>query len=306
MKTNDLTNEEALENFLLDIDCLNELNIWTEKFNLFDVLKISHAEIRHSNMLAWLFDANENHGIGDRFIKKIIQKIAENDRQKRYDVFQLLLLDFYSFTVYREWNNIDLLIVSDEEKTAFVIENKVGSNEHSNQLNRYRKICEKAYPEYNKIYLFLTPQGMPPSDTENWSVLTYNEVVETLSEIVETTELLPDAALMINNYIDVIRRDIVDDQRLIEVCNKIYNKHKKALDLIYRNRPDKRSMLRDTARNILLNSADSGKIIYDGNKSLRFSHKTLITLFLHCQIVTVFGKHNILIYIGLKSLMKII
>lgn len=67
MSVDELTDEEALQNFLLDIDCLDELNIWTEKFNLFDILNCSRAEIRHSNMLAWLFDANENHGVGDKF-----------------------------------------------------------------------------------------------------------------------------------------------------------------------------------------------------------------------------------------------
>lgn len=275
MNTIEMTDEQALQNFLLDIDCLNELNQWTEKFNIFDVLKISRTEIRHSNMLAWLFDANENHGIDDRFIKKIAQQIAKNDTQGKYDVFQLLLLDFYSFSVYREWNNIDLLIVSDEEKTAFVIENKVGSNEHNNQLNRYRRICEKAYPEYNKIYLFLTPQGLPPSDADNWTVLTYNDIIEALSEIMENTELLPDVSLMINNYIDVVRRDIVDDQQLIEVCNKIYNKHKKALDLIYSNKTDTKSIIRDTVRDTLLQLTERGKIVYDGNYYLRFYSKEL-------------------------------
>ena len=41
----ELTNEEALQNFLLDIGCLDELLPWTGKFNLFDVLKITRAEI---------------------------------------------------------------------------------------------------------------------------------------------------------------------------------------------------------------------------------------------------------------------
>ena len=51
-----LTDEEALKNFLLDIDCLNELQPWTGHFNLFDVLKISRTEIRHSNVLSWLLN----------------------------------------------------------------------------------------------------------------------------------------------------------------------------------------------------------------------------------------------------------
>lgn len=46
-----LTDEEVLQNFLLDIDCLDELVPWTKRFNLFDVLKISRTEIRHSNIL---------------------------------------------------------------------------------------------------------------------------------------------------------------------------------------------------------------------------------------------------------------
>ena len=44
------------------------------------------------------------------------------------------------------------------------IENKVGSHEHSNQLNRYRNILEKEYPDYNRMLVFLTPDGEKLSD----------------------------------------------------------------------------------------------------------------------------------------------
>ena len=33
--------EKALQDFLLDIECLDELIPWTGKVNLFDVLKVS-------------------------------------------------------------------------------------------------------------------------------------------------------------------------------------------------------------------------------------------------------------------------
>lgn len=42
---------QEVENFLEDIECLDELKPWTSKFNLFDVLKLKTFEIRHSNML---------------------------------------------------------------------------------------------------------------------------------------------------------------------------------------------------------------------------------------------------------------
>ena len=51
-------------------------------------------------------------------------------------------------------------------------------------------------------------------------------------------KLQPDVSVMVNNYIKVIRRNILEDQQLIEICNKIYNKHKRALDLIFEHRDD--------------------------------------------------------------------
>ena len=146
-----LDDERALQEFLLDIECLDELLPWTGKFNLFDVLKVSRTEIRHSNMLAWLMDPNENHGLGCAFLKGILQRIIENDSDGKHNVFKILLSDMYSFSVYREWKNIDILLVSSEEKILVAIENKIGSHEHSNQLNRYREILETDFQEYKRL-----------------------------------------------------------------------------------------------------------------------------------------------------------
>lgn len=247
-----------LQDFLLDIDCLDELTPWVGQFNIFDVLKISRTEIRHSNTLAWLLDTNENHGLGNAFLRGIIQRLVENDSDGRYDVFQLLLLDLYDFVIYREYKNIDILLISQKEKTLFAIENKVGSHEHSNQLNRYRKILESEYEDYNRVYIFLTPDGEEPSDVENWDVFTYYDVVDVLENVSNKIELHLGVKLMIQNYIEVIRRDIVKDQQLIEICNKIYNKHKKALDMIFKYKTDGA----DVIKNTLTQLAEDGVIVY--------------------------------------------
>lgn len=265
-----ISDEQALQNFLLDIKCLDELLPWTEKFNMFDVLKISRTEIRHSNMIGWLLDANENHGLGDDFLKGILQRIVEYDDTGRYDIFKVLLLDFYSFRVFREWKNIDILMISDEEKIVIAIENKVSSNEHSNQLNRYREILEKDYSGYNRILIYLTPDGEEPSDTVNWDILTYRDVVEVLEEVHSVKKVHPDVDLMIRNYIDVIRRDIVEDEKLIEICNKIYNKHKKALDLIFDKRTDGRMQIADVICSTLKKLCEEGKIIYEDSFGCSF------------------------------------
>lgn len=256
-----LSDEEALQNFLLDIDCLDELLPWTKRFNLFDVLKISRMEIRHSNVLAWLLNPNENHGLGDAFLKAIVQIVVQNDDNGRYNVLETLLIDFYSFVVYREWKNIDILLVSDVEKFLIAIENKIDSHEHDNQLKKYRETLATDYPDYRKMHLYLTPEGEEPSDTDFWDALSYRDVVEALSDQREATELAPDVALVVENYLDVLRRDIVEDEKLIEICNKIYAKHKKALDLIFEHRIDGRTRLVDIVKTVLETLSQENVII---------------------------------------------
>lgn len=238
MGNGELTNEDHLKNFLLDIDCLNELSPWANKFNLFDVLKISKAEIRHSNMLGWLLDPNENHNLKDHFLRGLMEKIAQNIHFSHMDIFDLLLMDYYDFKIYREWKNIDLLLVSDKNQLIICIENKVYSQEHDNQLNRYKQTVQEQYVDYTKLFLFLTPQGERSSDADTWINISYLEIINLLENTMSKTTLSPDAELLIKNYIDTVRWHIVGDDHLIKICNDIYRKHKKALDLIYENKLD--------------------------------------------------------------------
>ncbi|OLO26789.1 hypothetical protein BTR23_22150 [Alkalihalophilus pseudofirmus] len=64
-----------LEAFLLDIEILEQIETKLANFNVFETLNMYHTEIRHSNVLAWLMKPNENHGLGDLFIKKLIQEV---------------------------------------------------------------------------------------------------------------------------------------------------------------------------------------------------------------------------------------
>lgn len=227
----------ALKEFLLDIECLDPLGEWTSKFNLFDILKISRVEIRHSNVLSWLLNPNENHGLGDSVLRGFIQYVVTSFSDEA-DVFDALLMDCHDFTIQREWRNIDILAVSHSEKFVLCIENKIGSGEHSNQLNRYRSLLEETYPEYKRMYIYLSPEGVEASDSENWCRMGYADVLDIVETAKQKVQLLPDAQLLIDNYIETIRRDIVGDERLTQICAEIYAKHQKALDLIFENRPD--------------------------------------------------------------------
>ena len=137
--------EKALRDFLLDIRSLDPLED-KSTFNYFDVLKISRADIRHSNVLAWLLDPNENHGLGAAVLTDLNAYIARTFfANETATVFKLQAMDYSDVLLYREWQNIDILVESTEAKYVLCIENKIGTQEHDDQLNRYYKIIESKY-----------------------------------------------------------------------------------------------------------------------------------------------------------------
>ena len=255
-KTGSESDKEALLKFMQDAECLDALSKWTNDFNIFDVLKISRTEIRHSNLLSWLIDPNENHGLGDSFLYGIIALLSKELDQKT--ALHLLSSDLYSYNVFREWNHIDILLISNQNRVVLAIENKVGAHEHNSgnseesQLITYKNKITSHYYDYTKIYIYLTPDGEEPSDND-WITLNYSDVVNVLEKVYSSkaNQLGSDVSLLIKNYIDNIKKNITMDQELINLCNSIYNKHRRALDLIFENRDDVVSQISNNCKNII-------------------------------------------------------
>lgn len=268
----------ALKDFLLDIDCLDSLDEWISNFNLFDILKISRTEIRHSNVLAWLLDPNGNHGFGDRIIKGIIQFIV-SWYSSDDDIFKTLLMDCHDFIIQREWHHIDILAVSHSQKYVICIENKIDSGEHNNQLKRYHDDVEQVYSDYRIMYIFLSPDGRESSEPETWLSMGYQDILDILDSSSKKVHLIPETQLLINNYIDTIRRDIVGDEKLSQICAEIYAKHQRALDLLFEYRPDRAAELAEIFHNWCIKKTEEGAIEFVPEKSgktyTRFKTKTM-------------------------------
>jgi hypothetical protein len=258
-------NLQALRDFLLDEQCLKELAPWISNVNLFDVLKSSTHELKHSNVLAWLLDPSENHGTGDFFLKALFQHLFElhaikwDKSPKEY--FSCILNNFSNFSIYREWEHIDILIVSKEEKIVIAIENKIKSIEHGQQLQRYRKLLEETYPDCQRFYIFLTlPEANAPSDTL-WQHWTYDWVTETIEEMASRFPNMNETVKTLTfNYLNTLRRTVMNDSQLEEICNDIYNKHKKALDLIYDTCVTNKDPNRDILEAVLKEYEKEGKL----------------------------------------------
>ena len=60
---------------LLKDENFDRLDLGLQNPNIFQILRISKTEIRHSNFLAWLLDANQSHKLGDIFLKRFLRQV---------------------------------------------------------------------------------------------------------------------------------------------------------------------------------------------------------------------------------------
>lgn len=239
----DQNGQQELEKFLLNIQCLDALREWSEKFNLFDMLRISQTEIRHSNMLAWLLDPKGNHGLGDGVLRRFIRELVQQEQAPltQEEKFDALLMSLDDFAILREHQHTDILAVSQKEHFLVCIENKIFSKEHDSQLSRYYDEIKKAYPSYTCLFVYLTPSKDLPSEEEDqrfWQPIGYDEIIKIINEAKEGKTLAPDVDMVIRHYIESVERYVMGDKELEKRCREIYAKHKYALDLIFEYRDD--------------------------------------------------------------------
>jgi len=268
----------ALEAFVLDNKELKEIENLTTSFNIFEAIGVIRQELRHSDFLRFLLDPSASHGLGDAFLSSFLKK-ALQEGEGEVGVIDIDVADFTGVEVRREWRNIDILIIDPRNKLAFLIENKIGTGEHSDQLNRYKEIVDKAFPEYRKVFLFLTPDGEPPSHDE-YIPISYSDVRSAVEEVRNhrKSTIGPDVEIILRHYSEMIGGYIVSNSDIAELCQKIYRKHKRALDLILEHRPDIQMELSQFCQDLRSEGARTAGIIPGGNSSkvwISFSDKCL-------------------------------
>lgn len=239
----DIPEEEqlaALQVFLGDASCLDRVTSLLEQVNLFDVLKITTTEIRHSNVLAWLLDVCQNHGFEELFLSKFLGLIGAADGNSINDYKDFLVRNEVSID---DGGRIDILMESEKNNLVVAIENKVFTGEHDDQLSRYYGYLEEHYPEMEKSYVFLTPQGAEASDSENWQSVGYAQIAEILDSCLKEAKgtISDDARMIVEHYLEAVRKDVLGNDPVKKVAKTIYRKHRLALDAIYAHRPDEQT-----------------------------------------------------------------
>jgi len=236
MKTKDINNRYS--QLVKDIN-FDRLDLELKNPNIFHILKISNTEIRHSNFLSWLLDPSQSHKMGDIFLKRFLREVFSSDKFDKLNQVDVEGMNLSDVQIYREWKNIDILIVLNE--IVVCVENKILTKEHSNQLQRYRKIVEENFPNLKRIFVYLTPFGdISENESDIYEPISYVFVVETLERILKvySSSLNDLVKTYIKDYIIMIKRELMKTDESIELSRKIYQNHRELLDFIYENKPD--------------------------------------------------------------------
>ena len=110
-----------------------------------NIFNYATSELTNDAMICWMVDwANSKHEIYKNLSREILRLFTDNKN-----------LDVESVNIKKQYKNIDILMeVNDSE--VIVIEDKVNTSSHSNQLEKYKEIIdnEEAYKNYKKHYIY--------------------------------------------------------------------------------------------------------------------------------------------------------
>ena len=265
---------DALKSFIDGNEDLEQLETILYRFNLFESLGLVRQEIRHSAFLRWLLDPTETHGLGDYWLRQFLKKVIKNGEEILGITFSLFDLDSWDLTqaeVRREWRNIDILILDEKNQFVCAIENKVDSGESGDQLKRYRQLVELEFVQYKKAYVFLTKFGDSPSEA-SYIAFTYKDLVFVIENALgrRESQINYEIKLFVQHYLDMVRRRIVEDSELQELCRKLYKNHRRALDLIFEHRHDRIAEVGRVIQNYISSRSDDIFSINDSTTYIKF------------------------------------
>lgn len=234
------TQAAALRALSSDPD-LKRLEDLLSEFNLFDVLQIGHMELQHSWLISWLLDPSGSHGLGDTFLRDFLAQATAAAEERGISVpspSDGVDWRFTDIEIARERHYIDILVISEAESLACIIENKIFSNEIPGQLRWYLETVRATYPKLRPFPIFLTPDGRKPlteRDQADYVPLGYAQVANIIDTMLQThaSDIGAPARSFLEQYTRLLRRFILNTPSDIDdLALQVYNRHREAIERV--------------------------------------------------------------------------
>lgn len=255
--------EEAANKLNALVEKLKEVEKAKEKhINVFAAAGMGTQEVKHSYFLAWLLSPKKPHGLGNIVLKEFVLRLAEYkadyvgdaEYKSNNEILALksdALNDFVNDreivvetekVVLNKESRMDIFIESAATKTVLVIENKVFTGTHDDQLIRYEEELS-GYHGWKKIFVYLTPNGDLPTNADGgynklWCVFDYREVLEIAKDLMRHKDF-PSGKdgkklkIMLEDYIEMVDTEILKgNKELRALCRQILREHGEAIEIL--------------------------------------------------------------------------
>lgn len=228
----------------------------TTGINIFDAVGMSTQEVKHSAFLAWLLDPNKPHGLGNAVLKLLLEKVraypAINRIPSNAEIIAKISEDFSDSlqnapdlivetekVLFDPNSRIDIFIRSDKNDKTLVIENKVFTSTHDDQLKRYEH--EAKLLGGDTLFIYLTPHGDIPTDIngnyqQGWCMIDYKTITDIVKESMRSIPRTKNNAKLIGlteDYISTVDTNILkNNAELRKLCKEIRRKHADAIAIL--------------------------------------------------------------------------
>ncbi len=165
-----------------------------ENFNIFKVLKVERAEVKHSDILAEFLNPEGSHGQKDKFLQLFVESLKVTDFKTAQAKVNTEVNAGLINAEYSEGGRIDI-VIDDQNGTGIIIENKIDANDQEKQLERYWNHGNRKFTKCNLLYLTL--QEKNPSESSLGNLKQNNvQLISYKKEIIDWLELCRKEAAM--------------------------------------------------------------------------------------------------------------
>lgn len=233
--------------------------------NIFRVFpRVLRAESLHSDVLRWLLDPREWHGLGDsfsgEFLRRALKQSQEGTVPDDLRSEAQIIIDEAHTEIPVGGGIIDILVRGRWGDSSFVlgIENKIDASEGRKgkgeekvgQLQLYAEALRRLYPESTVFVALLTPDGRrpwrPPAEVR-WASLRYEDIAAPLDTVLRTPAALdPRVAASVgralaDHYISIIWSHVMGkDDEVTKKCWALYKEYPDAWRAIRARLPSER------------------------------------------------------------------
>lgn len=218
---------------------VNKLENYYHSKSLPEIMGASRKELAHSNFLAWILNANESHMLGEFAIRKLLELLVIYSKERQLNNYKelydsIIVSDFNLEDIYIETEKsiknvgrIDIYVettiryLEKTKKLRLIVENKVGTKEHSDQTTKYYEYYEETKKEDEiNLYIFLTPISSlelieldsPECSCKDYVQINYQSIVDFLLEPALNKNITEKTKFIIKEYLQSLSQPTLDKE----------------------------------------------------------------------------------------------